>query len=104
MHIQVNTDNHIQGRDKLATRVQATIAGVLDRYSQQITRIEVHLSDENGRKGGPNDKRCLLEARVENRPPTAVTHQAPTVDEAVNGAADKMLAALDSALGKLRGY
>jgi ribosome-associated translation inhibitor RaiA len=104
MLIQVNTDNHISGRDALTARVEATISSVLDRYSHQITRVEVHLSDENSHKGGPNDKRCLLEVRIEHRPPTAVTHLAPSVDEAVSGASDKMLSALDSALGKLRGY
>jgi hypothetical protein len=104
LQIQVNTDNHITGREELTARVEATIASTLDRFSHQITRVEVHLSDENSHKGGPVDKRCLLEARVEHRPPTAVTHLAATVDEAVSGAADKMRSALDSALGKLRGY
>lgn len=30
-----------------------------------ITRIEVHFGDENGEKFGKNDKRCLLEARLQ---------------------------------------
>lgn len=104
MIVQVNTDNHISGRDALARRVEATVQSALDRFSDRITRVEVHLSDENGRKGGPDDKRCVLEARVEGRQPTAVTHMAESLDEAVSGAADKLTSALDSALGRLRGY
>lgn len=104
MLIQVNTDNHISGREALSTRVEATVQSALSRFSDRITRVEVHLSDENGRKTGPDDKRCVLEARLEGRPPTAVTHMAATLDEAVSGAADKLTSSLDSTLGRLRGY
>lgn len=104
MLIQVNTDNHITGREALTTRVEATVESALTRFTERITRVEVHLSDENGRKSGPNDKRCLMEVRLEGRQPVAVTHQAATLDEAVSGAADKMTSALDSTLGRLRGY
>lgn len=103
MQIQVNTDNHVHGDERLASYVQATVGSALDRFASRITRIEVHLSDENGDKGGL-DKRCLLEARVEGRSPTAVSHMAGSVAEAVQGAADKMASALDSTLGRLRGY
>lgn len=103
MQIQVNTDNHVQGDERLAEFVQTTVGSTLERFASRITRIEVHLSDENADKGGL-DKRCLLEARVEGRAPTAVSHVAASVAEAVEGAAVKMASALDSALGRLRGY
>ena len=104
MLIQVNTDNHITGREALTSRVEATVESALTRFSERITRVEVHLSDENGRKSGPDDKRCVMEARLEGRQPVAVTHIAATLDEAVSGAADKLTSALDSTLGRLRGY
>ncbi len=104
MLIQVNTDNHISGREALTTRVEATVESALTRFSDRITRVEVHLSDENGRKSGPDDKRCVMEARLQGRQPVAVTHLAATIDDAVSGAADKMTSALDSTLGRLRGY
>jgi hypothetical protein len=50
----------------------------------------VHLSDENGSKTRQNDKRCLLEARLESRQPIAVTSQANTIEKAVNDALDKL--------------
>ena len=102
MLIQVNTDNHIAGREPLADRIQELVEGALDRFSHQITRVNVHLSDENSHKAGARDIRCVLEARLEGRPPAAVTHQAPTVAEAVSGAAAKLKRSLESTLGRLR--
>jgi ribosome-associated translation inhibitor RaiA len=104
MQIQINTDNHITGREELAAEVEGVVQGKLGRFSGQITRVEVHLGDENSHKGGSADKRCMMEARIEGRRPTAVTHQAGTLREAVSGAVDKLTAALDTTLGKLRNY
>lgn len=103
MQIQVNTDDQIEGREALAARVEAEIEQALDRFSDQITRVEVHLSDENSAQKGPStpgDKRCLIEARLAGRQPVAASHQAPTVTDALNGAADKLKRLLDSLLGK----
>jgi ribosome-associated translation inhibitor RaiA len=104
MHIQVNTDNNIEGREEMAARVEAMVEDALSRFSDQITRVEVHLSDENSHKSGQNDKRCMMEARLENRRPTAVTHQAATLDQAISGAADKLKTVIESTLGRLRSY
>ncbi len=101
MQIQVNTDNHIQGREKLVAEVEQTVESSLRHYSAQITRIEVHLSDENSHKGGVQDKRCMMEARLEGLQPVAVTHQADTLSQALDGAAKKMKATLSSTLGRL---
>lgn len=103
MQIQVNTDRNVPGRESLAADVSAYVESGLDRYSKQITRVEVHLSDENGKnKEGNEAMRCLLEARIEHRDPIAVSHQATTVAQSVAGAIDKMARKLDHHLGKLR--
>lgn len=101
MQVQVNTDNHIQGREDLAERVKGLVAEGLERFSDRVTRVEVHLSDENSRKAGEDDKRCLLEARLSGMHPIAVSHQASALQQAIDGALDKLRRALDSALGKL---
>jgi hypothetical protein len=44
----------------------------------KVTRLEVHLADENSDKFGINDKRCLIEARPVNMQPVAVTNHADT--------------------------
>lgn len=102
MQIRVNTDSSIEGSQQLAARVESTVAGALDRFSAQITRVIAHLSDENNRKGGSDDKRCALEARLGGLQPIAVTHQAATIDQAVTGAAEKLRKAIENAIGRLR--
>lgn len=102
MHIQTNTDRNISGSERLAAQASATVEGALARFSDQITRVEIHLSDENGARGGVEDTRCLMEARLEGRQPIAVTHQAATVERAIDGAADKLKRAIESTLGRLR--
>ncbi|HUP47197.1 MAG TPA: HPF/RaiA family ribosome-associated protein [Thermoanaerobaculia bacterium] len=101
MQIQTNTGRNVEGREELAAAVEAIVEAALERFSDQITRVEVHISDENSAKGGENDKRCMMEVRIEGRPPAAVTHQAPTVEEAVTGAAGKLKRSIESTLGKL---
>ncbi|HUH02303.1 MAG TPA: HPF/RaiA family ribosome-associated protein [Kofleriaceae bacterium] len=102
MQIQLNTDHHIKGREKLAAHVRSVVEDALHRFRDRTTRVEVHLSDEHGDKPGLNDKRCMMEARLEGRHPTAVTHHATTVHQAVEGAADKLESALERSLGRLR--
>jgi hypothetical protein len=63
--------------------------------------VEVHLSDENGDKGGQNDKRCVMEARLQGRQPVAVTYRAATVEEAVDGAAGELTRLIENTLGRL---
>lgn len=101
MKIQVNTDKNIEGHEKLVAQVEATVAKSLSHVSAHVTRVEVHLSDENGDKNGQHDKRCMMEARLEGRQPTAVTCEAATVAQAVAGAADKLKSSLESTLGRL---
>lgn len=102
MLIQINTDNQIQGSENLDDHLSGVLESTLDRFSQHITRIEVHLSDENSHKEGPGDKRCMLEARVKGIQPIAVTHSAGNLDMAVSGAADKMKNALETTIAKMR--
>ena len=101
MKIQVNTDDNIQGSDVLDAQVKEVIERNLGHFRDQVTRVEVHLSDENSEKGGVRDKRCLMEVRLEGRQPVAVTHQAGNVNEAINGAAKKLKASLNTIIGKL---
>jgi len=103
MQILLNTDRNIEGHEALATRVSDEVESALERFSDRITRVEVHLSDENSdKKGGNDDMRCVMEARLEGRQPVAVTHHAATLDQAVDGAADKLASLIESTLGRLR--
>ncbi|WP_026898461.1 HPF/RaiA family ribosome-associated protein [Daejeonella oryzae] len=104
MKIQINTDNNIVGREQMVNHYETVLTDALSRFSDHITRLEVHLSDENSHKEGTEDKRCLLEARIENLKPLAVSHNAPSLHEAVSGSIEKLKKSMDSALGKLRNY
>ncbi len=101
MQIQINTDNHIDGNAALSAHVDTVVNNSLRHVKDHITRVEVHLSDENGGKSGAEDKRCLLEARLKSHEPVAVTAHAGSIHQAVDGAARKLRAALETVLGRL---
>jgi len=101
MKIQINTDNNISGSEALAEKTRATVESTLGHLASHITRVEVHLSDEKSDKGGFNDKRCMMEARIEGHQPIAVSDAADTIDQAVDGAVEKLKRSLDTTLGRL---
>lgn len=102
MQIQINTDHNIEGRAALNAHIQTVVEDAMSHCGTHVTRVEVHLSDENSHKTSEGDKRCVMEARLEGRNPVAVTHHADTVSQAVDGAAEKLRASLDRVLEKLR--
>lgn len=103
MQIQINSDSNVDANAQVSMEISASVARALARFDEHITRVEVHLSDENsGDKGGDDDMRCMIEARLEGQRPAAVTHQAATLGQAVDGALHKLTRKLDSSLGKRR--
>jgi ribosome-associated translation inhibitor RaiA len=100
MQVHVNSPQ-MSGGESLQSWVGATVADRLDRYDEFLSRVEVHVSDENGQKSGSEDKRCQIEARPRNHQPLSVTHKAESLDLAVAGAAEKMHHALEHLIGKL---
>jgi ribosomal subunit interface protein len=104
MQIQVHTDHNVEGHEALIQWVESEVRHVLGRFSDQITRVEVHLSDENSDKSGDNDKRCLMEARLSAHQPVAVSHHAGSLNDAFNGAAEKLKRSLESTLGRLKDH
>lgn len=101
MTIQFNTDRNVSGNEAVTSPLKDMIADGLSRFSNQITRIEAHLSDENGDKDTGNDKRCVLEARIQGLNPIAVTNNANTHELAVEGAIEKLTRTIDKTLEKL---
>lgn len=103
MQIQINTGHNIESHKALATEISNIVESALARVSDHITRVEVHLRDENSdKKVGHDAMRCMMEARLEGRQPIAVTHHAATLSEAAAGAADKLAGMIESTLGRLR--
>ncbi len=101
MQIIIHTDSTIERHQGLDEHVQGVVKGAVDRFSEQITRVEVHLSDNKSQKSNDGDNRCLMEARVNGYQPIAVSAHGPTLHQAIAGGAEKLKRALDSALGRL---
>lgn len=101
MQVQVNTGDGLTGKDTLERWATDFLNDQLVRFRDEITRVEVQLTDEaKGKKGG-EDMRCMLEARLNGHQPVAVQHHAQDMDEAIRGAAIKLIRALEHTLGKL---
>jgi ribosome-associated translation inhibitor RaiA len=95
MQIQVTTDNHIAGDARLIEYSQSQIRDALGRFQDRITRVDVHLGDEDGparqkRGSDGDDKRCALEAHLAGHQPVVATHHAATVKDALGGAVHKL--------------
>lgn len=108
MQIQIHTDRNIEGKEALSAYISSETEQALSRFKESITRVEVHLSDENSdKKGGKDALRCVMEARLEGRQPIAVTNQAATMEKAFNGAINKLSRVIESTLersGNQRGH
>jgi ribosome-associated translation inhibitor RaiA len=102
MQVLVNSDHHITGDLTMTQRVESIVGDAVDRFADRVTRVEVHLNDVNGAKHGAKDKRCMMEARVGGLKPLAVSHEAPTLLEAIEACADKLERALAHTLGRLQ--
>ena len=50
MKIQFNTDNNIKGSEKFREPLITMLSEELKRFSDQISRLEVYLTDETGKK------------------------------------------------------
>ncbi len=102
MQIQINSDNVIKLGDAASAAISETVASRLARFADRLTRIEVHVSDINGRESTVgDDKRCVVEARPASRAPVTVTHEAASVDAALSGALPKLITALERDFGRI---
>ncbi|WP_379545696.1 HPF/RaiA family ribosome-associated protein [Qipengyuania sp. DSG2-2] len=100
MQIQFNSDSSVMGTENVAERIENQLRTRLGRFEDRLTRLEVHVRDENGAKGGADDKVCMLEARVRGGSPVSVTAKAGDVDAAARSAGTKLAKLLDRHFGK----
>lgn len=103
MQVQINTGHHIVGDEAAAEQMRDTVQESLSLVRDSITRVEVHVSDQDGSARSVGEEmRCMMEARLEGREPVAVTHSATTVDLAIEGAAEKLARMIQRTLGRTR--
>ena len=102
--IQINTDKNLSVNEAYQSKIRTLIEKELKRFDEQITRVEVHLNDENNSKAGLHDKKCLLEARLKGLDPIVVSDLSSTYDFSIDGAINKLKTTLDTRLGKLQSH
>lgn len=97
MKVEISTRD-LRHSARLEDHVREEIERELLRYQDRLTRVEVHIGDHNAKKGGADDKRCMMEARPKGRHPIAVEAVGPSVYEVVSDAAEKLRRALEHRL------
>ena len=99
MKVQVNSDNHVVVDKDAIHDIVTQLESDLERFASEITRVELHLSDENSReRGGADDIRCMIEARLAGRQPVSVEARSSSESQAVNDASQAMMRRLASIL------
>lgn len=104
MTIQFNTDKTINSEERLQNYYTTLLEEKLKRFKDHITRIEFHLSDDNGTKEGVDNLQCLLEARLEGRQPIVVTCKDDTIEQAILGAIEKLQNAVETIIGRIKNH
>lgn len=101
MQVLLNADDHTDGRHEMADHLTTVVKDALNRFGEQITRVEAHLADENSHaKSGPDEIQCTLEARLVGREPVVVKDRAANAHQAINGAVSKLKRAVATVLEK----
>jgi ribosome-associated translation inhibitor RaiA len=102
MQIQINTDKHIDGNERMINFYTSELKKELARFDDKITRVEVHLGDENSDKFGKNDKKCVIEVRVANIQPLVVSDHNESPEKAFFLAIEKAKKVLNSTFDKMK--
>jgi hypothetical protein len=100
MQIQINTANNVPGRATLVEQLEVTVRDRLSRFEDRLTRVELHLTDENAERQAGPDMRCVVEARPAGMDPITVTELAGSIDQAASGALGKLVSALERSYGR----
>ena len=102
MQINVNTDNTINKHQGLDEHVDTVVRSSIGRFGDHVTRVDVHLTNENKEKKADGGNGCMMEARVSGYAPVVVHEHANDLHQAINNAGGKLARALDSAIGRLQ--
>ena len=100
MNIEIRTDKNIRNSDRLITYVRDELNQEFQRHSERITQFSVHISDENGDKGGDDDIQCMIELKAAGLKPVVVKHRAKNIDLSLHGAIERVKRSLEHTLEK----
>lgn len=101
--IFVNTDGHLGGADALESSVAGLVRSAIGRFEPRLERVEVFLVDTNGRRPGPDDKQCRIQAYPSDLDTVTVEQNGPTPEEAARRAAARLQRSLTSQFDRAAG-
>ena len=100
MTVILHNDDTLQGFDSAQSFAEEVLRKeIKGRKWDMLTRVDVWVADENGAKGGPDDKRCSIEAHPAGKKPVGVKSHGPDIPTAIRSAAKKLARALEKELG-----
>jgi len=100
MIVQINAAN-IESSPALENAAHHALESALQYVKDKVTRVEVHLHDDNAAKSAAKDKRCTMEARIAGQQPLAVNHASDDFYQCINETAQKLSRAVATRLDKL---
>lgn len=81
--------------------IDKALERTIARFSDRLTRVEVHCKDENSpHKSGANDKRCLMEARPRGMDPVVAEESGNDMKLVIREAARTLERVLEKRLKK----
>ncbi len=90
MLVQVNFGD-VEHSEAIKSWVEERVQKQLGHLAERLTRVEVHLRDDNSTaKRSADDKRCVMEARIAGRRPLAVDHTGRDLYKVIDEAAGKL--------------
>ena len=98
MQVQINAP-HENLPDALVDLMERSVAHELAHHAERLTRVEIHVRDVNGHKGGL-DTHCVIEARPRGQNPIAAEFDGTNAREAFEGAIKKLGRALTHRFGR----
>lgn len=101
LKIIINSDHNLEIGEVEISEIEGVVQGRLERFEDRLTRVVVHIRDENAKRPGQRDIRCMLEARPSGMDSVNVSDHAETMKVAVNHAAHKLERQLDDIFGRL---
>lgn len=104
MEININTNTSIEADKRMVAYLKEEIRNALSIFNDKLTRVEVHLADENGPKTDVDSIVCKLEARPRGLQPVMVSSKESTMHKAVVSASSKLKSALQTKFGKLSNH
>lgn len=89
MILQMNFAN-MEPTPAIEEHIESRVNTAMRRFTERVTRVEVHVADLNAHKHGPEDKRVVLEARPAGMDPITVESRGADLYQTVRQAASKL--------------